>query len=60
MGQLQDLSEEYLIHQAREFHNRATKDIEFSRSRSVISNLAVSLEYLIELEEKRQGQGLGT
>jgi hypothetical protein len=47
-------SDEYLVHQARQFHRYAKENLTTGAPPgAAIANLAISVEYLIELEEKR-------
>lgn len=47
-------SEEYLLHQAREFHNYAKENITRELpNTAAVANLCISLEYLLDYLEKR-------
>jgi hypothetical protein len=55
MGIFKDMSDEYLLHQAREFHTIAVNRLTPGLVLVAVVNLCAAVEYLIELEEKRQG-----
>jgi hypothetical protein len=47
-----EVSEEYLIHQARVFHEHAVKQITEHQPGAIV-NLAFAVDYLIEAQEKQ-------
>jgi hypothetical protein len=48
------LSDDYLVHQARQFHKYAQENLTGAEpTGAAVTYLAISVEYLIELEEKR-------